>query len=628
MVDGWGEEFFAVNEAGHIVVRPDHTSDREVDLYDIIQGLTDRGLHAPVLINFVDLLDRRIADMHDAFNDAIATYDYGGQYRAVYPIKVNQQRHLVEQVKQCGKRFGYGLEVGSKPELLAVLGMTVGESERLIICNGFKEGRYIRHAMLATKLGRTIIPVIENSSELKLIIDEAEAFGVRPRIGVRINLSQKGVGRWRTSSGEKAKFGLSLPAVLDVMRQLREHDMLDCLQLVHCHIGSQTNDIQVINAAVNELSRIYVEMVRLGAGLRYLDIGGGLGIDYDGSQTNTDYSVNYSLREYAGTVVYRVMSVCDEAEVPHPTIVTESGRAMVSHQGVLVFNVLGANRVDRFQVNEAFIEQTNGDRDDWPRPVHDLYDAYKRLNDEHLLEAYHDAILSRDEALMLFSLGHLALEHRAIVDRLFWSVCLKAYEVAQTLEELPDELAGLSVNLSDTYFCNLSIFQSLPDNWAIDQVFPIMPIHRLDEEPTRRATLADLTCDSDGKITRFINRREAYSPTLQVHDLIPGADYYLGAFLVGAYQETLGDLHNLFGDTHVVHIRFDEDGQWAIDQVVEGDSVREVLSYVQYDVPALSEAVRRDCESSVRAGKMTAAESRTMLEAYEQGLAGYTYLEE
>ena len=619
----WGSGFFDINDAGHVVARPHKTRQPEIDLHEIIQGLRERGIKTPVILAFSDLLARRLTDLHQAFTNAIAEHGYKGVYRAVYPIKVNQQRHVVEEVQACGREFGFGLEVGSKPELLAVMGMTTETPDALIICNGFKEDKYVEFVTMAAKLGRTIIPVIENIEELRLILRQAERFQVRPRIGVRVNLNSPGAGRWRHSSGAKAKFGLSISEVLDVFGILKREGMQDCLQLLHCHLGSQIHDIRNVNAGVNELARVYVELAKMGAGLRYLDVGGGLGVDYDGSQTNSEFSTNYSLTEYASNIVYRIMSVCDEDSIPHPTIITESGRAMVAHHSVLVFDVLGSNSADRFVVPEEFANINGGET---PRPILDLLDAYKNVSERRLLECYHDALQAREEAMSLFNLGHMSLQHRSLVDQIFWATTAKIRDKCRDLESIPEELQDLETQLSDTYFGNLSIFQSLPDIWAINQIFPVMPIHRLSERPTRHAIIADVTCDSDGKIDRFVDLRDI-KKTLELHPIQHGDEYYLAAFLVGAYQETLGDLHNLFGDTHVVHIRLDDNGKWWINHVVDGDAVRDVLNYVQYDVEKLRQEIRRECERAVRDNRLSVAESQSMTKAYEGGLAGYTYLE-
>jgi len=624
-IRGWGKGFFDIGRSGNVVVRPTRDPAKQIDLHEVVAGIRERGFGTPVLIHFGDLLKQRLHDLHDAFATAIRDQSYRGSYSAVYPVKVNQQRRIVEEIRHYGEPLGFGLEVGSKPELLAVLGLTGDRPDRLIVCNGFKEARYIEFVMLAAKLGRTIIPVIENLAELRMILESSERLAVRPRIGVRVNLSTSGVGRWRHSSGVKAKFGLSLPEVIEVVELLKSRGMADCLQLLHCHMGSQIHDIRQVNAGVNELARIYVEMVRMGAGMKYLDVGGGLGIDYDGSQTNFEFSTNYTLAEYASNVVYRVMSVCDESGVDHPTIVTESGRAMAAQQSVLVFDVVGANRLDRFAV-PADVDKKIAAESEPPRPLVDLLEAWQQVSERRLLENYHDALQARDEAMSLFSLGYMSLEHRALAERLFWSTCLKIRDKVRSMDEVPEELEDLQSALTDIFFCNLSIFQSLPDIWAIRQLFPIMPIHRLDEPPQRHATLADLTCDSDGKIDRFVDHHDIRK-SLPLHELRDGEQYLIGAFLVGAYQETLGDLHNLFGDTHVVHVKLDENGQWWIDEIVEGDTVREVLQYVHYDASRLLADIRRECERAVRTKAMTVGESQALLREYERGLSGYTYLE-
>ncbi len=621
----WGKGFFDINAAGHVAVRPTRQPGVEIDLHEVVQGMRERGMKTPVLIHFSDLLERRLRDLREAFDTAIAENAYQGEYCGVYPVKVNQQRRVVEEVRKYGVPLGFGLEVGSKPELLAVMGMTTDSPDRLIICNGFKEERYIEFVTMAAKLGRNIIPVIENLNELHLIVSHAERLGVRPKVGVRVNLSTPGAGRWRHSSGSKAKFGLSLTEVLDVFEFLKARGMQDCLQLLHCHMGSQIHDIRQITSGVNELARIYSQLVQLGAGMKYLDVGGGLGIDYDGSQTAFEFSMNYTLPEYASTVVYKIMSVCNEEGVPHPTIVTESGRAMVAQQSVLVFDALGANRPDAVRAPEALPVV---DGAELPRPLVELWETYRTVSERRLVEHYHDALEARDEGVRLFSLGYMSLEHRAMLDRLYWATCAKIRDRVREMDtdEVPEELDDIEGDMSDIYFCNLSIFQSLPDTWAIKQRFPIMPIHRLNERPTRKATLADITCDSDGKIDRFCDDHDV-KKWLELHDFKDGEDYFIGCFLCGAYQETLGDLHNLFGDTHVAHVRLDDDGDWWIDEVVHGDTVREVLSYVQYDVNDLSAAIRRECEIAVRDKRMTAAESQAYLRAYEAGLSGYTYLE-
>jgi len=624
-VESWGGGYFGINADGHVVVRPDQTADHEIDLLEVVHGLEARDLTTPVVVRFSDILRHRLKRLHDAFAAAITENDYRSHYAAVFPIKVNQQRLVVEEIYGYGREFGFGLEVGSKPELLAVMAMTGAEPERMIICNGFKDDSYIEAVILATKLGRTIIPVVENFSELELILRHARKYEVRPRLGVRVKLASEGAGRWRESSGEKSKFGLFITEILEVVRTLKEHGLEDCLQLVHCHPGSQLQDIRRVKDAVNELAHVYAELKLLGTGLRYIDIGGGLGVDYDGSRTNYPSSMNYTLAEYASSVVYRIANVCNSRGIDHPVIISESGRAIAAHHSLLVFNTLGSSRLDTFRISEP-VESETGAAEDTPQPVLDLIDAYRSISERRLAECYHDAQQAREQALQMFNLGYLSLEARGLVERLYWATCARIRDYCRRLESVPDELQGLETILSDIYFCNVSVFQSLPDSWAIDQLFPIMPIHRLQERPDRSAVLADITCDSDGKIDRFVSPRET-KRTLELHELRDGEAYYLAAFLVGAYQETLGDLHNLFGDTHVVHIKLHEEGGWWIEEVVKGDTAAEVLRYMRYDVDKLHPQLARDCEKAVRDGRLSRGESQALKRFYESELNGYTYLE-
>ncbi|MBV8497281.1 MAG: biosynthetic arginine decarboxylase, partial [Gammaproteobacteria bacterium] len=562
-VGAWGKGYFSINDAGHVVVRPDTTERNEIDLYEVVEGLKARDLTTPVVVRFSDILANRLRRLHEAFAQAITENDYKNRYAAVYPIKVNQQRLVVEEVYRYGKEFGFGLEVGSKPELLAVMAMTENAPERLIVCNGFKDDSYIEAVTLATKLGRTIIPVVENFEELDLILKHAAGYQVRPRIGVRVKLFSEGSGRWSTTTGDRSKFGLFITEILELFNVLKAHDLLDCLQLVHCHPGSQLQDIRRIKDAINELAHVYAELKLMGAGLQYIDVGGGLGVDYDGSSTNFASSMNYTLNEYASDVVYRIASVCNARDIPHPMIVSESGRAIAAYHSVLIFDALGSSALDKFRVTGDRAEDYAGE-DELPQPVQDLFEAYRTVSERRLVECYHDALTARDQAQQMFNLGLLSLGVRGLAERLFWATCAKIRDSCRKLERLPEELEDLESILSDTYFCNFSVFQSLPDSWAIDQLFPIMPIHRLDERPLRTAVLADITCDSDGKIDHFVSLRDV-KRTLELHELRSGEQYYLAAFLMGAYQETLGDLHNLFGDTHVVHVRLHDEGGWWIE---------------------------------------------------------------
>ena len=623
-VNAWGQGYFGINDAGHVTVRPEQIPGREIDLFEVVQGLKARELTTPVVVRFSGILAHRLRRLNEAFARAIAENDYRNRYAAVFPIKVNQQRLVVEEVYRYGAEFGFGLEAGSKPELLAVMAMTENSPDRLIVCNGFKDDSYIETAMLATKLGRTIVPVVENFSELDLILKHADRLGVKPKIGIRVKLASEGSGRWRDSAGEKSKFGLFITEILEAVEVLKQRGMLDCLKLVHCHPGSQLQDIRRVKEAINELAHVYAELKLLGAGLEYIDVGGGLGVDYDGSGTNYASSMNYDMQEYASDVVYRVASVCNARGIEHPVIVSESGRAIAAHHSVLIFNTLGTSALDQFHVTGRE-DQQYADRS-LPQPVQDLIGAYREVSDRTLVECWHDALTAREQCLQMFKLGLLSLEFRGLAERLYWATCAKIRDHARRLEETPEELEDLENILSDIYFCNMSVFQSLPDSWAIDQLFPIMPIHRLEECPQRRAVLADITCDSDGKIDRFVSHREV-KRTLELHDYRAGEEYYLAAFLVGAYQETLGDLHNLFGDTHVVHIRLADDGTWCIDEVVMGDTANRVLEYMEYDVAELYPALARDCERAIRDGRMTVAESQALKRFYEGELNGYAYLE-
>jgi arginine decarboxylase len=613
----WGKGYFAIGEDGSVRVHPTKDPQRAIDLKKLVDQLQLRGIQLPTLIRFRDVLQHRLQDIHDAFQAAITQHEYTGRYACVYPIKVNQQRQVVEEVLEFGGRYGFGLEAGSKPELLVVTALAGNETP--IICNGFKDAEFIETAMLAQKIGRRIIPVVEKYTELPLILEYAAKVGVRPTIGMRVKLAARGSGRWQSSGGYRSKFGLTVAEMLRGLEELKAVGMDDCFQLLHFHLGSQITNIRIVKGALNEAARVYVELVKAGAGLRYVDVGGGLGIDYDGSQTNFESSVNYTLEEYANDVVYHLQSVCDEAKVPHPTIISESGRAIVAYHSVLVLNVLGVAELgDEYVPNAATPEME--------RPLVDLIDTYDGLTARNALEGYHDAQQALDMAIDLFSGGYLPLDQRSLAENLYWAICMKLRKLTQSMEEIPEDLQGLDESLSDTYFCNFSLFQSVPDSWAIKQLFPLMPIHRLNERPDRLAVLGDITCDSDGKVDQFIDRR-GVRKTLPLHRF-DGSPYYLGVFLVGAYQEILGDLHNLLGDTHTVHVSLDEKGDVVLDAVIKGDSVREVLKYVGFSFEALVSKLRGDVETAVRNGLLDFEESGRLLQFYEDGLNGYTYLEE
>lgn len=619
-VKNWGKGYFGINRHGHLTVHPDKNPERSIDLKELVDQLRGRGIQPPLLLRFSDLLQHRIGEIAHAFDKARRDAGYAGGYACVYPIKVNQQRHVVEEVLHFGKEHGFGLEAGSKPELLAVLALTNGTVDTPIICNGFKDDEFIKMVVLARKIGKHIVPVVEKFTELELLVKYMEELGVRQPLGIRVKLASRGAGRWKGSAGYRSKFGLTLTEVLEAFEYLKARGLEDCLQMTHFHMGSQVSNIRKVKDALTEAARVYAELYRLGAGLKYIDVGGGLGVDYDGSQTDFESSTNYTLQEYANDVVFRIKAVCDEAGVPHPTIVSESGRALVAYHSVLVFDVLGTSDFDKCTAPDSLPE-------DAPQPLQDLFTTHKELTKKNYLEGYHDAVQAMEETLNLFNLGYLSIELRALAERLFWALCRKVMRITRDLDYVPDELNGLENMLSDTYFCNFSVFQSMPDSWAIDQLFPIMPIHRLTEAPTRRGVLGDITCDSDGKVDQFIDLRDVRS-SLELHPYTGDEPYYLGGFLLGAYQEILGDLHNLFGDTNAVHISLEEDGTPNVETVVKGDTVTEVLNYVQYSAEKLTDRVRKDVERAVRQGKLTVAESRQFLRFYESGLEGYTYLEE
>jgi len=595
-----------------------------VDLKQLVDELRQRDLTTPLLLRFPGIIGHRLQAVSDAFATAMREFAFTGDYRGVYPIKVNQQRHIVEDLLTFGAEHNFGLEAGSKPELLAVLAL-VDDPETLVICNGFKDARFIEAVILAQKVGRNVIPVVEKFSELRLIIEQAQAHGVRPRMGVRIKLASAGSGRWHTSGGERSKFGLFITEVLEMVELLREHDMLDGLSLVHFHLGSQINDMRALKAALIESSRLYAGLVKLGAKPTYLDVGGGLGVDYDGTRSGNDSSVNYTLQEYANNVVFHIGEVCRSADVPAPTIVTEAGRAMVAHHSVLITDVLGWSNTECFTAPPPMDEARLAEL---PAPVRTLYETHAELDAEHLREYLHDAEVARDQTRSLFSLGYCTLEHRGLAERLYMVLCARAIAMADGLDPVPDEVVELRERLSATYFCNFSVFQSALDSWAIDQLFPVMPIHRLDEEPTCRGVLADITCDSDGKIQRFVagpDSAEDHAAVLPLHPF-EGDDYLLGIFMVGAYQETLGGLHNLFGDTNAVHVVVDEQGRARIDEVVEGDTAAEVLGYVQFDPAELRRRFRRGLEEALNRGRISLEESSVLRRFYDDSLAGYTYL--
>ena len=618
-IEKWSSGYFAVNSEGNIIVTPRGKDRGSADLKALVDELQKRGIQLPLLLRFSDILRSRIELLNNAFAQAISDMSYQGAYRGVYPIKVNQSRVVVEEIVEVGKQFHYGLEAGSKPELLAVMALHQDE-QALVVCNGYKDEEYIRTALLASKLGPTVVIVAEKPTEIDHIHKVAATLGVKPSIGIRARLSARGSGKWQQSGGDRSKFGLSAAEMLEAVDKLRGWGELDCLKLLHFHLGSQISNIRSIQNALREAGRFYVEMVKLGCGgIKYLDVGGGLGVDYDGSQTNFASSMNYSVQEYANDVVFEIQQVCQEAGVPHPDIVSESGRAVSAYHSVLIVDVLEVSAAVDYAAPSAVPA-------DAPVLVKNLFDTFQHVSPKNLLESYHDAAQYRDQALQLFNLGHLSLESRVRCDQLYWAISKKILGFLHDVKEVPEDLEHLERNLSDTYFLNFSMFQSLPDHWAIDQLFPILPIHRLNEKPSRRGVLADITCDSDGKIDSFIDPRDV-KKVLELHPMQNGDGYYLGIFLVGAYQEILGDLHNLFGDTNCVHVSIDENGLYTIEEVFPGDTVTDVLQYVNYSASGLMKKLRQNVEIALRKGLMSLEESKQLIDSYQTGLTGYTYLE-
>ena len=615
-INGWGLKYFSINDKGHVQVTPKEGC-VSVDLKELMDELQVRDITAPVLLRFPDILDNRIEKISRCFKQAATEYDYQAQNFIIYPIKVNQMRQVVEEIVSHGKKFNMGLEAGSKPELHAVLATSIDENS-LIICNGYKDENYIELALLAHKMGRRIFIVVEKLSELRLIATLAKRIGVRPNIGIRIKLSSSGSGKWEESGGDQSKFGLNSSELLEALEILEKNKLSDCLKLIHFHIGSQITKIRRIKNALREATQFYVQLSKMGFDIDCIDIGGGLGVDYDGTRSSaSENSMNYSIQEYANDAISALVDVCVKNGLKQPNIITESGRSLSAHHSILIFEALETTQLPIWNDNEE-VENTDHEL------ARELYDIWDKLNQQRLMESWHDALQIRDEALDLFSLGMLDLRTRAQIEKLFWSVARDVYDIAKDMKHVPDELK-MSKTLPDKYFCNFSLFQSLPDSWAIDQMFPIMPISRLDERPSRTATIQDITCDSDGKINNFISDH-GVANALPIHPLKSNESYYIGVFLVGAYQEILGDMHNLFGDTNAVHISVYPD-HYEIDQIIDGETVAEVLDYVQYSPKKLVRNVETWVTRSMKNGKITPEEGREFLSNYRSGLYGYTYLE-
>ncbi len=614
-IEGWGIGYFDINEQGHVVVRPDADNPaRELDLFELANDLEAQGVGLPLLLRFSDILRSRIESLTERFARAIREYEYTGGYTTVFPIKVNQQRHVVEEIVEFGKTSGVGLECGSKPELQAVLALAE-HTDHLIVCNGYKDEEFMRLALMGQKLGHKVFIVLEQLSEVDVLLQVADELGVNPTAGVRIKLHSEGSGRWAKSGGEKSKFGLSTAQLVKLVDRLKELNRLDVIKLIHFHLGSQITDIRYIKAGLQEVSRYYAELRAMGVDVTHVDVGGGLGVDYDGSQSTSQASVNYSLQEYANDVVYTLAESCREHELPMPHIISESGRALTAHHALLLLSVIDVES----QADNIMPELSEDDHSF----LHEMAEDYNAVSRRRVREVYHDATFAKERSQELFNSGVLSLRERALAEQIYVATITAVARIAlRDREEYEDIIEDLEATLTDRYFCNFSLFQSLPDSWAIDQLFPVMPIHRLDEEPTRRGTIQDVTCDSDGKIEQFIGARAA-KPSLPLHKFIDGEQYTLGIFLTGAYQEILGDLHNLFGDTNAVHIRLSENG-YEVAELVHGDTVTEVLAYVQFRASDLMATFRRKVAAATG---ITRQEANTFIADYLAGLEGYTYLE-
>ena len=617
-IAAWGGGRFVIEPDGDLALAPEGDLGPRLSLKKLANDLRARGIQLPCLVRCSDLLRTRVDELNQCFLTAIREYGYQSNYRGVYPIKVNQQRSVVEEILRFGRKYHLGLEAGSKPELLAVVAL-LDDPEAIIVCNGHKDEEFVELALLSGRIGKRIILVVENLSELPIIMRTAQKTGLRPHLGFRAKLSVKGAGRWAESAGDRSKFGLTAQEMIEGLEILKEAGHLESLELLHFHIGSQITDIRQIKLALSEAARYYTELVKEGAPMGYIDVGGGLGVDYDGSRTTFRASTNYTLQEYANDVVAAVQQICDEQKVAHPVIVSESGRALTAHHAVLLFEVVDVGRQENGEVPAVVPEGA-------PSPVRALHEAYHGVNRKNFQETFHDVTQLREEVATLFNYGHITLRWRALAERFAWAIFRKIQPFVRELEYVPDELAGLEKDMADTYYCNFSTFQSLPDAWAVDQLFPIIPVQRLTEEPRRRGVLADITCDSDGKIDRFIDLRDV-KEVLELHEVRPGDDYVVGAFLVGAYQEILGDLHNLFGDINAVHISVTPDGGYKLEHVVEGDTVSEVLRYVEMSPEDLTQRFRKAVEEGVRENRLSFQESKQLLGLYKSGLDGYTYLE-
>lgn len=618
-IKNWGSGYFSISDNGEVLVNPYKDNESSaISLMDIISGVRDRGLEMPVLLRFENILDSQISFLNNSFNEAIKKLDYQGAYRGVYPIKVNQQQQVVEEVTKFGQCYHHGLEVGSKAELVAALSL-MKDKEACLICNGYKDEEFINLGLYAVKMGFKCFFVIETPSEVDLVMERSKALNIRPNIGIRYKISSRVGGHWTESSGDRSIFGLNVSQMITAVDKLKENNMLDCLKLMHYHLGSQIPNIRDIRSAVLEATRVYSELAKEGAPMGYLDLGGGLAVDYDGSNTNYTNSRNYSVEEYCTDIIEAIMSVLDDTEIPHPIIVTESGRMTVAYYSVLLFNVLDVEKFEEYEIPQEFDENTS-------EQIQNLLEVSKSINLKNLQECYNDALYYRDEIRDMFKHGSISLRERSLAEKIFWNIINQIAKEKIKLKKAYPDLEDIESAIADIYYCNFSVFQSIPDSWAIDQLFPIMPLHRLLELPKRNAIIADITCDCDGKIDRFIDLHDVRT-TLPLHELNNGDDYYLGVFLVGAYQETLGDLHNLFGDTNVVSVRINPDGHYELVKEIQGDSVADVLSYVEFDPKDMLIRFRETAEEAIHQGLISPKERHEIMLAFDNGLRGYTYYE-
>ena len=619
-VDRWGGGYFTINKKGHIVVLPTGSSDQKIDLMEIVEEANERKLNFPLTVRFHDLLRDRVETINQAFAAAIKEMDYGNVYRGVFPIKVNQLREVVEEILDAGKPWHFGIEAGSKPELMAALAVH-SDVESLIICNGYKDTSFIRNALLGRKLGKTVILVVEKLEELVHILKVAADMQIEPQIGLRVRLLSKGAGKWATSGGENAKFGLSTAELVEASDLLQRSGLAHALKLVHFHVGSQVPDIGTIKRATKEAARFYSKLHKMGHELGYLDVGGGLGVDYDGSRTTFDSSTNYSLNEYARDIVDSIKAVCDAEKVPHPIIVSESGRAIVAHHSVLIVEAFGS--IEKSPHNDTTVEAAPDD----PSIVGDMVEIYKDLGKKNRMENMHDAQEIRERAQSMFDLGLLDLRAKARIETVYWQIAEAVVEMFRGMRYVPEEVKEMEIAVGDQFICNFSVFQSLLDHWALGQLFPVMPIHRLNELPDRNATMVDITCDSDGKVSKFVDLQDV-KETLPMHRWKPGKPYYIGFFLVGAYQDIMGDMHNLFGRVNEMHIYLDDDEDcgYYVEEVLPGNTIGQVLTLTQWDVNEMARRMKTQIDAAIKSDRLKPSEAMRLLDSYEKTLAEYTYL--